>query len=298
MIVEDYYYLAIQEDAEADQVAMFTLSALNPQCYLPPSAFFSISLPLSDGFAGFIKWVLEDWKGEGAPRIGALYWDLPSGQQYQMALPWAMKQGVEVVPVQFPIALMDLKPQLLKLQESEVDYIWMMGLTQNAAVAIRDARSLGIAGKIPFVFNEYVEPKVLLELVGAGAAGFYSYRAESPFSDGEDATRRYVDLWKWATDEERWADNRHILTLKAVITAAVKKAAEEAGWDALDRGAFYSALDRLTSVDTWGNTHNFGFGPDKRIGVSAIKMARYTQDGRESVGDWIELPATFEGKAR
>ena len=54
VIVEDYYYLAIKEQAEEEKVAMFTMSALDPRCYLPPSVFFSITLPVSDGFAGFV----------------------------------------------------------------------------------------------------------------------------------------------------------------------------------------------------------------------------------------------------
>ena len=294
--VEDYYYLGIKDMIAEDQAAMFTLSALNPECYLPPSVFFSVSLPISDGFAGFAKWVLDDWKGAGQPKVGVLYWDLPSGMQYRMAESWVRKQGIELEAVQFPIALMDLKPQLMRLRDAEVDYIWMMGLTQNAAVAVRDFLGLGMAG-IPFCFNEYVEPDVFLELVGEAAEGFYSYRGESPYADGAEAAELYTKIWKWATNEEKRSDTLITITIKAVITAAIKQAVADVGWDNLDSGAFYNALDKLSDVDTWGNTRDFGFGPDKRVGISAIKMGRYTKTERVTVGDWIDLPRTFEGKA-
>jgi len=293
--VEDYYYLGIKDMIAEDNAILFTLSALNPQCYIPPSVFYDISLPLSDGFAGFVKWALEDWKGTGKPKIGVLYWDLPSGMQYQMAQKWVMQQGVELVPVQFPIALMDLKPQLMKLRDAEVDYIWMMGLTPNAAVAIRDFLGLGMAG-IPFCFNEYVEPDVLLDLVGEAAEGFYSYRAEGPYADGAPAAELFTKIWKWATNEEKRSDNRITITLKAVITAAVKQALADVGWDKLDRETFSNAVDKLSSIDTWGNTKDLSFGPDKRVGVSTIKMGRFTKGERVSVSDWIDLPRTFEGK--
>lgn len=294
--VEDYYYLGIKDMIVEDSAAMFTMSALNPQCYIPPSVFYSISLPLSDGFAGFVKWVLDDWKGAGKPKIGVLYWDLPSGMQYQMAQRWVMEQGVELVAVQFPIALMDLKPQLMKLRDAEVDYIWMMGISPNAAVAIRDFRGLGLAGEIPFCFNEYVEPEVLLDLVGEAAEGFYSYRSEGPYSDGAPAAELYTKIWKWAAEKEKRADNRIMITVKAVITAAVKQAVADVGWDNLDREAFYNALNKLSSIDTWGNTKNLSFGPDKRVGVSSIKIGQFTKDDRVSVSEWIDLPRTFEGK--
>ena len=292
--VEDYYYLGAKDMIVEDNAVVFTTSALDPRCYMPPSVFYSAALPVSDGLAGFVKWALADWQGEGKPKIGVLYWDLPSGEQYMMAQRWIMGQGVELVPVQFPIALMDLKPQLLQLREAGVNYIWMMGLTQNAAVAVRDYRGLGLEG-IPFCFNEYVEPDVLLDLVGEAAEGFYSYRAESPYSDGSAAAELYTSVWRWATDEPKQSDTRITMTLKAVVTAAIKQAIDDVGYENLDHETFNSALDKLNSIDTGGNTEDIKFGPDRRVGVSAVKMGRYTKDGRVSVGDWIELPRTFEG---
>ena len=295
--VEGYYYLGVVKDELAeDQTAMFTLSAIDPRGYLPPSVFFSVSLPISDGFAGFAKWVLDDWKGAGQPKIGVLYWeDVPTGAMWQMAQAWVMQQGVELEPVGYSIRTMDLKPQLMRLRDAEVDYIWMMGLTQNAAVAVRDFLGLGMAG-IPFCFNEYVEPDVLLDLVGEAAEGFYSYRSEGPYADGAEAAELYTKILKWAKDEEKRSDHRLTITLKAIITAAIKQAVADVGWDNLDSGAFYNALDKLSDVDTWGNNKDFGFGPDKRVGVSAIKMGRFTKTERVTVGDWIDLPRTFEGK--
>lgn len=292
--VEDYYYLGIKDEIAEDDAVLFTLSAIDPRAYLPPNQFFSVSVPISDGLGGFINWVKDDWSRQGSPKLGVLYWELPSGQQYQMALGWAAQQGVEVIPVQFPMVTMDLQPQMLQLRDAGVDYIWMMGVAGQAAVAIRDAYAVGLGGQISICFNEYVEPDVLLELVGEGAQGFYSYRTESPYSDGAEAASLYTEIWKWATGEEKQSDTRITLTLKAIITAAIKQTVEDVGWDNLSGEAFYNALNKLSSIDSLGNTGILGFGPDKRVGVSSIKMGRYTKDGRVSVGDWIELPRTFE----
>ena len=204
---------------------------------------------------------------------------------------------IELEPAGYSIRTLDLKPQLMRLRDAEVDYIWMMGLTENAALAVRDALGLGMAGEIPFCFSEYVEPDVLLDLVGEGAEGFYSYRSESPYADGEESADVYTEIWKRATGEEKESDNRITITVKAIITAAIEQAVADVGWENLDSGAFYNALNKLSSVDTWGNTRDFSFGPDKRVGISAIKLGRFTKTGRVTVGDWIELPRTFEGKA-
>jgi len=294
--VEDYYLLGVMGEIAADEAVIFTASAIDPRAFLPPGRFFALPIPTSDGFAGFVQWVLENHEGPGMPKIGVLYWeDLPTGAQWRMAQSWAMKQGVELVEAGYSIAAMDLKPQLMRLRDSEVDYIWMLGVSGNAAVAIRDFLGLGLGGKIPFCFNEYVESEVLLEMVGQGATGFYVYRSETPYSDGSQAAELYTKIWERATGEDKWSDNRLLITLKAAITAAVRKAVADVGWENLDSAAVYDALNGLSEIDTWGNNDGFGYGPTRRVGVSTMKIARFTKDGTVAVSEPITLPRTFEG---
>lgn len=297
--VEDYYLLGIMDTITNDKAVIITWSAIDPRCYLPPQRFFSISIPIADGFGGYVKWVLDEWEGPGKPKIGVLYWDdVPTGMQWKMAEEWVRKQGVELVPGPYSIATLELKPQLMALRDAGVDYIWMLGIAPNAAVAIRDFRGLGLADKIPLCFMEYTEPKGVLDIVGEGAEGFYGYRSESPYSEGAEAAELYTEIWQWATGEDKWADNRLLITMKAVLTSAVKQAIEDVGWDNLNSEAIYNALDKLAEIDTWGNQKGFGFGPDRRVGVSAIKIVCYTKTGTVSASDWIELPRIFEGKVQ
>ncbi|MFH1775836.1 MAG: ABC transporter substrate-binding protein [Chloroflexota bacterium] len=293
--VEDYLLLGIKDMLAEDESVVFTLSTINPQGFLPPGRLFSVAIPTADGLAGFARWVLSDWKGSGKPKIGVLYWDLPSGQQWRIAEAWMRNQGVDLVPTTFPITALDLKPQLLSLRDAGVDYIWMLGLAHNAAVAIRDFRGLGLADKITFCFNEYTEANVVLDIVGPAAEGFYTYRSESPYSDGSQAAQLYSEIWKWATGEDKWTDNRILITFKAALGAAVEQAVADVGWENLDSVAVYDALNKLTEIDTWGNSEGFGYGPTKRIGVSTVKLAQFTKDGTVAVSEAVDLPRIFEG---
>ena len=294
--VEDYYLLGIKDTIEEDQAVIFTASAIQPQAFIPASRFFSLTIPIPDGFAGYVQWILENHEGPGMPKIGVLYWgDVPTGAQWRMAQAWVMKQGVELEAVEYSIRAIDLKPQLLRLRDAEVDYIWMLGVSGNAALAIRDFLGLGLGGKIPFTFNEYVVADQLLGMVGEGAEGFYVYRSEVPYSDGTEAAELYNKIWQQATGEDKWSDNRLLLTLKAAITEAVMQAVDNVGWENLDSAAIYDALTGLTEIDTGDNVQDFGYGSTKRIGVSTIKIARFTKDGTVSVSDPITLPRTFEG---
>jgi hypothetical protein len=292
--VEDYYLLGVKEEIEADEAVIFTASIIDPRAFLPPGRFFGLPIPMSDGFAGYAKWVLENHDGPGMPKIGVLYWgDVPTGQQWRAAEGWVRKQGIDLELVEYSIRAMDLKPQLMLLRDAEVDYIWMMGVSGNAALAVGDFLGLGLGGQIPFCFNEYVVSDELLGMVGPAAVGFHIYRSETPFSDGSDAADIYSEIWESATGEGRWSDNRLLITLKAALTAAVERAVADVGWDDLDSAAVYDALTSLDEIDTWGNSIGFGYGAS-RIGVSTMRIAQFTEDGTKAVSNFIDLPRTFE----
>jgi len=295
--VEDYYLLGAMADIIADEAVIVTASAIQPQGFVPPGRFFALPIAISDGFAGYAKWVLENHQGEGMPKIGVLYWeDVPTGELWRLAEPWVRKQGIEIEMAGYSIRTMDLTPQLLRLKEAEVDYIWMLGVAGNAALAIRDYYNLGFAGQVPMCFNEFVVADQLLELAGAGAQGFNLYRSEVPYSDGSAAADLYTEIMKWAgVADDKWSDNRLVMSFKSLLTAAVETAVDAVGWDELDSAAIYDALNSLTVIDTGGNAVGFGYGPDRRVGVSSIKIAVLTEDGTVSASDPIEMPRTFEG---
>jgi ABC-type branched-subunit amino acid transport system substrate-binding protein len=292
-VVEDYYYLGAKAQIEADKSVLLSLSALNNQGFVPPGRVFSMGIPTADAFGAYVKNVLTEMKGKA--KIGVVYWDLPSGLQWRSAEAWARKQGADFAPVTYSMTTMDLKPQFLQIRDANVDRVWMMATTPQAALAIRDWRAVGLHGKIPFSFNEFTESEPLLKIAGEGAEGFFEYRAESPYSEKNQSSRLYTDLWAYGGKPDKWADNRLVITLKGIISTVVKQAAADVGKDKITSEAVFNALNKATRIDTYGTMENFGFGPDKRIGVSTIKVRQYTKNGTVAVGGWIPTPRIFEG---
>ncbi|MFC1950835.1 ABC transporter substrate-binding protein [Chloroflexota bacterium] len=297
--IEDYYLAGEKAAITEDESVILTTSAIDPSVYTLPSRFFAVTIPTSDGFGGFVKWAQDDFDGTGNAKIGVLYWDdRASGPQWQMALGWAATQDVDIVSRGYSIVTQDLTAQMLALQEADVDYIWVHGLTSNAAVAVDTFNDLELADDgIKLCFMEYIEPDTLLELVEEDADGFYFYRSETPYADNSVAAQHYTDIYEHAGVENEESDFRHLITLKYVITAAIEQAVADVGWENLDNVAIYEALLKLTDIDTYGNTGSFGFGATKRLGVHTIKMAQFTTDGTVSVSDEIELPSTFSPPA-
>jgi ABC-type branched-subunit amino acid transport system substrate-binding protein len=296
VVIEDYYLFGIKDTINQDKSVAITSSPLDPRFYMPPQNYFSIAIPTSDGLAGYAKWVQQSWKGPGQPKIGVLYWDFASGEMaWNMARGWIAKQGIDTVPVTYKYTLMDFKPQLMRLRDAGVTHIWVLGDSQQAALVIRDMKGLGLNDKIPVTFNEMVEADVVLSLAGKDAEGYTILRSESPYSDQSEAAKLYTRIWEWAGKKDKWSDNRLPMTLKAVINAAVRQAAADVGKDKIDKIAIYNALNTLKSIDTWGNSHDFGYGPDRRLGVQTMKISKITGNGTVSISDFVTLPRTFEG---
>jgi ABC-type branched-subunit amino acid transport system substrate-binding protein len=296
--VEDYYLLGAKGTINEDESVIFSFSAIQPESFTLPSRMFSINIPTSDGFGGFVNWVNDDWQGTGKPKIGVLYWnDQPSGAQWQMAQAWALAQNVDIVPQGYSIVAQDLTAELLALRTADVDYIWMHGITPNAALAVSTYPSMGFDENVKFCLMEYVEADLLLTLVGDKAEGFYIYSPSTPATDGSVAAQHYTDIWEYHGVENKQSDFRYFLTLKYVLTAVIEQVVADVGWGNLDSAAIYDALLKLTDIDTKGNTGDFGYGPTKRLGVDSIIMAKFTKTGTVSISDEMELPNTFMAAA-
>jgi branched-chain amino acid transport system substrate-binding protein len=299
MAVEDYYLLGARATIDADKSVIFVQAAMDARIAVPPGYIFSLGPPTSDSFAAYLQWVKAENKGSDKPKVGVLYWDLPSGQQYRVAQPYAAQLGIDLVPTSFSMAAQDLKPQLMQVRDAGVNHIWVMSTNPTTAVIIRDARALGLAGKIPITFCEYTEPEPLIAQVGEAAEGFLNYHGESPWSDQTEAAKEYTKIWAEAGKPNKWSDNRIIMNFKYTFAASVSQAIRDAGFEKLSGEAIYNALNKMTTIDTKGNASpNFGIGPTRRVAEGGIKMSRFTKTGTVSISDWILWPGLYEKSAQ
>jgi ABC-type branched-subunit amino acid transport system substrate-binding protein len=294
--VEDYLFAGIKDQLAADNAVLLTTSVVNPQLFSPPGRYFSTSLPWVDEFGAYINWVTQDWKGTGNPKVGVFYYDLPSGLVWKAAQPWVAKQNVDLVPVPYPYTSLDVSPQLMQLRDAGVNYVWQLGTSVTAPVAIKGMVGLGLKG-IKFTFNQNAEPDVILPLAGKDAAGFTFIRTETPYSDNSEAAQLYSTVWKWATGKDKWSDNRPAINIRFVIEAVVKQAAADVGKDKIDSVAVYNALNKLTNIDCRGNNQGLKYGPDSRIGTRSVKIVQVNDTGTatKAITDFITAPRIAEG---
>jgi branched-chain amino acid transport system substrate-binding protein len=317
---DDMLLVAVKDMFQRDRTPVLHSWAFIPELFQPPGMIFSMCGSQANVFTGLARWVLQDWKasgGTGRPKLAHLHWDIPYGNASRDGggYEWAEQHGVDIIDRTYPPMALDLRPHLLDLKDKGADYIYMSGMVTDATLLIRDARATGLWDEIKFVIDAVAEAyTALLPIVGEDAEGLYQVTMEEPWTAGPEvakAQRIQAKIREWAGLSPSRIDFAYTAALKAILTALIRQAVADVGYENLNGEAMYNALLKLDYVDTLGSYRNVGWGPDKRIGPSGIKMLQYRKmaPGSEvppdgimmetvAVSDWIETTNIFEGKER
>ena len=314
----DYMLMPLKEMFERDKTPVLVAAVYLPELVTPPGMFFAWRNAEANQFTGVARWVLQDWEalgGTGRPKLAFMHWDLPFGWAAKEGggYRWAEEHGVDVIDRTYLPTPLDLRPQLLDLRDKGVDYIYFSGMTTDVTVLVRDVRATGLWDEIKLVIDASTEPYTyLLPVVGEDAEGLYQVQMDEPWTAGPEVAKAHrieAKIREWAGHSPSRLDSGHGVATKQILTALVRQAVADVGYENLNGEAMYNAFQKLKHVDTLGGYHNVGWGPDKRVGQSGIKIVQYRKmaPGSEippdgimmetlAVSDWIETTNIFEGE--
>ena len=314
----DYVVTPAKDMFERDRTPVITYIAYTQEFFSPPGMFFSFGFCSANNFTGVARWVLQDWEasgGTGRPKLGYLHWDLPHGTAALEAGAdrWAEEHGVDVVTRVYTPMPLDLRPQLMGLRDEGVDYVFFVGVAADYAVFVRDARAAGLWDEIKFIIDPSGDPyTMVLPVVGEDAEGLYMLANNEPWSAGPEAARALriqAEIREWAGHSPSRVDIAATAVAKQILTAVIRQAVADVGYENLSGEAMYNAMLKLGPIDTQGGFNIEGWGPDRRIAQSGIKMLQFRKmaPGSEvppdgvmmetvAVSDWIETTNIFEGK--
>ena len=153
---------------------------------------------------------------------------------------------------------------------------------------------------------------MLLPVVGEDAEGLYMLVNNEPWSAGPEiarAVRIGAEIRKWAGHSPSLVDIASSGVAKQILTTVIRQAVADVGYENLSGEAMYNAMVKMGLIDTLGGFNIVGWGPDRRIAQSGVKMLQYRKiaPGSEvppdgimietvAVSDWIETTNIFGGK--
>jgi hypothetical protein len=225
----------------------------------------------------------------------------------------AEEQGVDVVTRTYMPMPLDLRPQLMGLRDEGVDYVFFIGEAADWIALVRDARAAGLWDEMKFILDPSGDPYVyLLPVVGEDAEGLYQLANNEPWSARPEvakAVRIGTEIREWAGHSPSRVDVASTAVGKQILTTVIRQAVADMGYENLNGEAIYNAMIKMGPLDTQGGFKIAGWGPDRRVAQSGIKMLQYRKMAPDSeippdgvmiemvaVSDWIETTNIFGGE--
>jgi len=220
-----------------------------------------------------LKYLKENWDKERAPRLALVYPDHPYGLAPIAAMKeYAQEMGFELVGEEnVSLKATDATTQLLRLQKSEPDFIWIGGTTPSAAVIMKDAEKLKM-DDVTFFTNIWGADENSFKLAGEAATGHISLQTAAVYNDDTEGTKLIREL----TDGE-YQMTHYIRGFASMLVMAegIRLALEQGE---LSGPAIKDALETMRDYDPMGLTPPISFFPDDHRPNMSVKLYRL-QDG-------------------
>jgi len=276
---------------EKDETPMLILPQSTFAMY-PAGWLYGVFPPQSENFAVWCEWILENWKEAEAPKVAVMGTDILTTNSLLEANNYVENIGIEMLPTEYvPWAPLDTTPQLLRLNERGVDYIFISPLSVTAIPILKDADRLGLIGTIQFGAIDYAQSETLVKALGPTADGYSSPRTcpwwneiEIPGIKLMQNLRKDYGI-KYAFE----GPDAHGLTLMAVTCEAIKRAIGNVGYENLDGPAVKEALDNMKDYDIYG-IKKITYTPDDHRGSAAVRIYQVKDGNVVPVSDFKEAP--------
>jgi branched-chain amino acid transport system substrate-binding protein len=248
---------------------------------------FLVAPTYSDQMIIAMKWALEDWKAKGntgAPRFAYLFNDSPFGRSpLADGTAFAQANGVETpLEVPSPRGATDLTPQLTQIRDFGANYVFLQNVSTPAALAIKNARSLGL--DIQFVCLNWCANELLIKLAGADAEGVVGAIPFDPAAEGakvalEFAKEKGIDYGgATSTFVQGW-------TAMSILVAGIEKTLADG--KELTGENVRNTLQTMGEIDTGGVTQPIIFTETDHAGAKSLRLFQVKNGAWEAITDFI-----------
>jgi ABC-type branched-subunit amino acid transport system substrate-binding protein len=283
--------LAIKPLAEREEIPCIDAAPSRP-VLIPPAWTLSLSPPQEGQFASAAGWIIKNWKPNSEvefikrhyknrpPKLGLIAWDNSYGRSLDQkeSRDYIKKVGVEYVGAEYiPMSPLDTTPQLSRLKEKGVDFLYVGAYAPTHQVIVKDTVKLGIRDDFMHIGMQIDELAELKGFVGDLANGIANLTIWPPDTEGLPSglvellsKQKMVSVPAYNTGVE-WGD------LAAYV---IRRTIERVGMDKLDgKSCWYTLMHETKNVKLMGCVSPHTFGPNKLYAVDLMAMY-YIKDGK------------------
>lgn len=260
---------------------------------LPPGNYFAVCTLYDDMFGGYCDWIMENWRGPEPPKIAFVTPEGPMGEApIELGTKYARMLGMEVLPTEFvPIMAMDVTPQITRLNNLGVDYVYCNSVGVTSGPIMRDVRKLGLQDRITVAGYAYNWPPEVIGTVGPeGAEGLLWI---CPWYLTTDETPGINQLREYTSKHGQEFSETCILGagIAEVTCEALRRTLKAVGYEGLTGTALkkygFQTMDNFRGTQLLATTR---WTENERGASDDIRIVQYQSGKPVPITDWRTCP--------
>ena len=238
---------------------------------------FLVATSYSDQFRIVLRWIAEDHRsngGAGNAQVAFMHSASPFGLSpwVQGGEDYAREIGVDVAPYEMPRGATDYTAEFSRIGQSGAKYVVFQNTSAPAAVALRNARGLGLDAT--FVCLNWCANALLWRLAEEAAEGVVGAIPWAPLTDDVPGVRDIRDYLE--SRDEDYSERTNAYTqgwwTMGVFVEGIRRVLEAGG--GVGGGKIKDALGTVEGFDSGGAGPPLTFTPSDHRGSKGLRLFR------------------------
>ena len=251
---------------------------------------FLVATSYSDQFRIALDWIADN-HGDGTPVVALMHNASPFGLSpaRQGGIEFAEARGIELTLYEMPRGAVDHTAEFSRIRQSGAGYVVFQNTSGPAAVAVQNARSLGMDATL--ICLNWCSNAQLIRIAGDAAEGVMGTMPYAPLSVDVPGTRvihEYLDAKGESAEGKTNAYTQAWWTF-AVFAEAMRQVL--AAGDELTGANIKAALETFTEFDMQGVTVPLTFTPTDHLGAKGLRIFRVEGGEWVPMTEFIRAPA-------
>ncbi len=250
---------------------------------------FLLATTYSDQFRIALQWIADN-HGEGTPIVALMHNVSPFGLSpaRQGGVAFAEARGIDLTLYEMPRGAVDFTAEFARIRQSGAQYVVFQNTSGPAAVALTNARSLGL--DVTFFCLNWCSNAQVVQLAGDAAEGLMGTMPYAPLSvdvPGTRVIREYLESRGESPEGKTNAYTQGWWTFAAFAEGMRRVLA--AGGE-LTGANIKAALETFADYDLGGVTAPVTFTPTDHRGSKGLRIFRVEEGEWAPFTDLVEAP--------
>ena len=250
---------------------------------------FLLATTYSDQFRIALEWIADN-HGEGTPIVALMHNASPFGLSpaRQGGVEFAEARGIDLTLYEMPRGAVDFTAEFSRIRQSGAQYVVFQNTSGPAAVALTNARSLGL--DVTFFCLNWCSNAQVIQLAGDAAEGLMGTMPYAPLSvdvPGTRVIREYLESKGESLEGKTNAYTQGWWTFAAFAEGMRRVLA--AGGE-LTGANIKAALETFADYDLGGVTAPVTFTPTDHRGSKGLRIFRVEEGAWAPFTDFVEAP--------